>query len=173
MKKIMLLIPFILVFCFYSFSTSASHFSTYEQTIQDLLIQAAREDIVVSDVYYKANKDKDPSTFVKLADIKGYKTDDVLAESGGKYTLEKMMTYKEYIDLCIDPGVSYDIDPDRMVWVITSEFSEPHNINGIMVQNAVVTTAWDAETGAAISLTVNTTDKNFSNEILKTRPPIH
>lgn len=172
MKKISVLIPFILAFSFYSFFTSANTL-LYENTKQDLLMQAAQENIVVCDVYYKANKEKDPSLFAKLSDIEGEKTHDALAESGGKYTLEKMMTYEEYINLGIDDGVSYNIDPDRMVWVITSEFSEPHNINGMMVQNAVVTTVWDAESGDSISLIVHSDDKNFSNELSKTRPPIH
>ena len=59
--------------------------------------------------------------FKRVEDLAGFVSDKELAEKRGKYTLKKLMTYKESCilnnDLGMDTGTRYDIEQDHMVWV--------------------------------------------------------
>jgi hypothetical protein len=169
MKKAFLYTAIIVTFCIFSVSVNADNFSPYNKAKQDMssFSQTGPDNkkVTVSDVIYKANKNKNQSAFKKVTDIDGYIPDTKLLESGGKYTLQKLMTYQEYFDLGIDDGFRNDIDPNRMVWVLTSKFTQPHNINGKMIQKAIVTTVYDAETGDPITLVVKSDDAHGLDEL--------
>jgi hypothetical protein len=160
------------VICLVAINTSASGYSKYS-SIQDSLNDITSEKNVNSlEYYYSANDMADPKTFVSLDKIKGAVTDQAVTDAGGVYRLQKLMTYKEYIDLGIDDGVSWYIDAKRMVWVLTTEFNRTHNVDGILYDHCIVTTTWDAATGDPISMIVQSDDPDFTDKISEVRPPI-
>ena len=114
----------------------------------------------LAEIHYKANKSKDEKSFKKVTDLSGYISDDVISTKGGKYTLKKLMTYKEYCDLGIDSAIYPDIDAERMVWVLSSKFDKTQYIEGAPIEKATVTTLYDAETGEQLCITINSDAPN-------------
>jgi hypothetical protein len=157
MKRVAFTIIIVLCVCILSLTASADFLppSDLAKYMQESLDDASKTNSEPLAYYYKANKEMNISEFKTLDEIKGPRTDSEIAKDDGKYTLEKLMTYQEYVNMKISNGISCDIDPDRMVWVIISEFSGPHNVMGHIIQNAIITTVWDAETGDALSIHVH------------------
>ncbi|NCO65325.1 hypothetical protein [Candidatus Aquicultor secundus] len=116
------------------------------------------KEVKLVDVSYKANKDISNNKLKNVDKLPGYVSEADIAKKGGKYTLKSLMTYKEYFDMGIDPMLRHDIDPNRIVWVLISKFDKTHNVDGQPVEKATVTAAYDAETGAMISLVVTSSD---------------
>ncbi|MBL0388560.1 hypothetical protein JJB07_18305 [Tumebacillus sp. ITR2] len=107
---------------------------------------------------YKANNSK--KTLKKVEELPGYVDDQEIEGKSGKNLKKSLMTYKEYINLGIDPAFRHDIDADRMVWVLQTKFTKTTNINGVDIVNPLVTTVYDAETGDQIAMTVSTDAPN-------------
>lgn len=171
-KSIFIIIGLLLVIAFASISYAKTEYKSYDDVKQSLKSVSKASDpdgkkVIYPEIVYQANKDKDPINFKKPEDIKGYVSDEDLAKKGGKYLLEKQMTYREYFNLGIGSSIRHDIDPDRMVLVFTSQFDKTHYIEGKPIEKAIVTTVYDAETGEPLSMTVKSEDPNGLDAIKK------
>jgi hypothetical protein len=100
--------------------------------------------------YYQKNSSN--AKYKKPEELSGYISENDLERKGGKYIRKVKMTYKEYINLGIEDGLRYDIDPERMVWVFTSRFSGQHEVGDRLIDKGEVTSVYDAETGDFLSV---------------------
>ncbi|MVO99722.1 hypothetical protein [Paenibacillus lutrae] len=118
--------------------------------------------------FYKKNDQLlTASKMKKVEELSGYLDEEKLAKKGGKYIRKEMMTYKEYINLGVDDSYMHDVDPDRLVWVISTKFNKTHYVDGNPVEKANVTSLFDAETGEFLSVTVTSDAPNAFSEFKK------
>jgi len=172
MKKFIFFAVIILTISILPLMLNADSLSNNEKARQEL-IAAAMDNGKVCDIFYFANNQKDSNQFLNITGLSGYVSPKELANQGGKYILQKLMTYKESCDLNYEDGISYDIDPDRVVWVIRTHFDQTNNLynfEGITIRDVTVSSIWDAETGDAISVTIQSDDQSFKNAIAQRSP---
>ncbi len=84
----------------------------------------------VDDIRLKDNKQKSPAKFKKVEELPGFVPDAELSKRGAKYILKKLMTYEECFDQGYIDGFRYDVDPNRMVWVICAKYDKDIKYDG-------------------------------------------
>lgn len=115
------------------------------------------KEVKYSDIKYSANTEK---KILPLDQIQGYISDEDLGKKGAKYSIKKVMTYEEAYNSGYEEAIRHDIDPNRLVWVLRSNFNKTHVINGSAVEKAIVTTIYDAETGEFLGISVKSDAPN-------------
>jgi hypothetical protein len=174
MKKFVFVIIIVLTICIIPFMLSAGALSAGEKKDLELTAAAADNGNTCA-VFYVANNQLDSSRFLRVTELSGYVSPADLADIGGKYILQKLMTYKDCCDLGLTDGISYDVDPNRMVWVIQTYYDETDNMfnfEGSNIRNVTATSIWDAETGDAMSMMIQSDDPSFKDAIAKSRPTL-
>ncbi|MDQ0874322.1 hypothetical protein QFZ77_002981 [Paenibacillus sp. V4I3] len=157
-KKMLIILSFCTTFLFLSISTQTKTFANiglYDKmntaiTGRGFSKDPDGKDISITSVNYK--KTTEDVKIKKENEIPGYVSDIELAEKGGMYTRKSLMTYHDFIDLGIADDLRHDIEPERMVWVFTSKFSNDHNLGEGVVPTREVTTVIDGETGDVLSV---------------------
>ncbi len=123
------------------------------------------------EITYPANSEKEFREFLPLEEIKR------LFEGGrilprGQYSTQKLMTYKEYIDSGISSQFDYSIAGNRMVWLLIYKCSEPFNFDGVLIDDIVLTTVMDAETGDGLMGNIRSSDPKFPEILAQNGPPL-
>jgi hypothetical protein len=100
-------------------------------------------------------------TFLPSSDLAKY-MQEYLDDASKTNSEPPAYYYKANMEMNISEFKTLDeieeVDLERKVWVIVSEFSGPHRVIGHMIQNTVITTVWDTETGDALSMDVHSDD---------------
>jgi hypothetical protein len=103
--------------------------------------------VQLAPIVYPANQSIDRRKLKQVRDLQGSFSDVELAEKGGYFTIKQIMTYRQYVNFGPSRGVRWDVDPDRLVWMIQARFPKSTDGNGNTVHNKVSTTLYDAQTG--------------------------
>lgn len=101
------------------------------------------------EIRLKANKDKKKDEFKNVDDIQGVVPESKLKKA--HYKLKELMTYEEAYNQGYTDQLIYEIDPDRMVYVIQAKSEEDLEFDGRPIKKPEITTLYDAETGEKIS----------------------
>lgn len=120
--------------------------------------------IKLAEPKYKANKDSVKEKTKKADELPSFVTDEEVQKKGGHYVLKQQMTYEEYYGLGITKNLRYDIDPDRLVWIFQIKYKE-FIIEETMINDAIVTTVFDTETGDPIEMMVTSENKSEKDKL--------
>lgn len=106
--------------------------------------------VKLHEIRLEANKDKSVDDFKKIEELPGIVPDEKLKNA--EYKTKKLMTYKDSRNLgYTDQSIIYEIDPDRMVYVVQVKSHEELKYDEGKFKNPLITTIYDAETGEKIS----------------------
>lgn len=162
-KSVWLLVGILITSIISVVLVSMGNSSIYQRMKSEILaadkgLDIKDKEIKYTDIDYEKNdfKDKKLLKIQKVEDINGYVSDADLSKDGGKYIRKSLMTYQEYIDLGISKGIRHDISPDRLVWVLMCKYDKSKNFDGRVIEKPIITTVYDAETGASLQLSVDT-----------------
>ncbi|RAP76099.1 hypothetical protein [Paenibacillus montanisoli] len=104
--------------------------------------------IKVDEIRLKANKNKAPESFKNVESMQGIVPESKL--DNAHYKLKKLMTYEESFNQGYTDQLIFEIDGDRMVYVVQVKSNKDINFDGRLVKCPLITTIYDAETGETI-----------------------
>lgn len=120
----------------------------YKQTKEE--IKAENETTKkLDDIRLKGNKHKNVGEFKKVEELPGFVPDKKLENA--EYKTKTLMTYEDSYNQGYTDQIIYEIDPNRMIYVIQLQSYEELDYEGKKIKNPLITNIYDAETGEKIS----------------------
>ncbi len=115
------------------------------------------------EISLKANKNEDKIKFKKVEDIPEINDAEKIVKDSGRYIFKGTTTYEEYVNMLNEHGfincLSHKIDPDRLVTVIIVKCDNTYTMEDrSKVKNALITWAYDSETGKRFFMGVHKAD---------------
>lgn len=107
---------------------------------------------------YTANKELQER--IKPVDaMSGYVADDKL-KNNAVYKVKELLSYEDFLEKYTEFDLNPGISKDRMVWVTVRHYPEGINTERGFVENAIVTSYYDAETGDSIGFSLKSLNKD-------------